>query len=67
MEYRNSKPLILIMKNGKMKDLECGITLFINKKKKKKKKKRMRLTSVFSISSRKSMPIILYHDYYSLI
>ena len=38
MEYRNSKPLILIMKNGKMKDLECGITLFINKKKKKKKK-----------------------------
>ena len=32
-----------------------------------KKKKTMRLTSVFSRSSRKSMSIILCHDYYSLI
>ena len=37
------------------------------KRKKEKRKKQMRLTSVFLRSSRKSMPIILRHDYYSLI
>ena len=54
-----------------MEYLEWGITLFLKKKKKnekkEKKEKSMRLTSVFSKSSRKSMSIIIRHDYYSLI
>ena len=55
-----------------MECLEWGITLFLKKKKKKEKKKEkwkksMRLTSVFSKSSRKPMSIIICHDYYSLI
>ena len=37
------------------------------KEKRKKKKKRIILISVFSRSSKKSMPIILRYDYYSLI